>query len=62
MKKFSAKKGLLIFYGFDAVLILAVCFLLIPFNRKNSPDSGTWADKTDRGVPEIKKLWICHSG
>lgn len=39
MKKFSAKKGLLIFYGFDAVLILAVCFLLIPFNRKNSPDS-----------------------
>lgn len=39
MKRISSKKALLIFYGFDIILVLVLLLLFLPLSRKNIPET-----------------------
>ena len=39
MKRISSKKALLIFYGFDIILVLVILLLFLPLSRKNIPET-----------------------
>lgn len=39
MKHISSKKALLIFYGFDIILVLILMILFLPLSRKNIPET-----------------------
>ena len=39
MKRISSKKALLIFYGFDIILVLVLLLLFLPLSKKNIPET-----------------------
>ena len=59
MKIVSQKKGILIFYGFDLVLLLILVLALLPFSRKkNTPDKMTSALLNPDYVNEVSSIAI----
>ncbi|MBR4385898.1 MAG: DUF4340 domain-containing protein [Treponema sp.] len=58
MKRLSAKQGVLIFYAFDAVLVLILLLTFLPFNKKKSAESMETALLNPNKVSAVAQIKI----
>ena len=58
MKRLTAKQGVLIFYAFDAVLVLILLLTFLPFNKKKSVASMETALLNPNNVSKVAQIKI----
>lgn len=58
MKRLSAKQGVLIFYAFDAVLLLILLLTFLPFNKRKSVASMETALLNPNNVSKVAQIKI----
>lgn len=60
MKRISAKQGVMIFYAFDAFLILILIFCFLPFNKKNKISSMNTALLNPNYVNDVQQIKLSY--